>query len=240
MIDEERIQKRNRITRDYQEQVKKARYVEDGHFITLEVYKNFLKEHGYILTAYDGGGDIDWDCKTRNFFQFHDGFDKHLSRNIILVGNSEEWGKYMDGSYCKNIVRNPFVKYISTSFTKFKIYTIIENESANIFNFGSIDGNFYKPYLEKDLSKEWIKHLVKICPEFAEYQIKECEKNKKEAEQKMVNGKNLLLRKLDEMKAEMHAEEERLSLVRDEENKRNDEIIATIEEAKGENVNLSI
>ena len=110
MTDEEKRLKRNEKIKEYQERVKKARYVQDGYFITLDVYKNFLKEHGYILTAYDGGGNINWDNKYIDFFQFHEGYDSHLSGNMILVGHPEEWGDYMDGYWCKNMANNPFVK----------------------------------------------------------------------------------------------------------------------------------
>ena len=90
---EEQIQKRNEMIKEYQENIKKIRYVQDGYFITLDVYRNFLKENGYILTAYDGGGNIDWDSKYMNFFEFYEGFDRHLNNNMILVGHPEEWGK---------------------------------------------------------------------------------------------------------------------------------------------------
>ena len=227
---EEQIKKRNEIRREYQEQVEKARYVRDGHFITLDVYKNFLKEHGYILTAYDGGGNIDWDCRYQNFFDFFEGFDRHLTGNMILVGNPEEWGCYIDRYWCDNIVNNPFVKYISTSFTKFKIYTIVENEDAKGFTLGPSDEYLYQPKLEKDLSREWIKYLVKVCPLFAEYLIKECEEKKKSAIEHAEYKKGLIAKKI----AELKAEEEKLPVSRDKELQANDDIIAIVREAQAE------
>ena len=236
MTDEEKRQKRNQMIRDYQEQVKKARYVQDGYFITLDVYKNFLKEHGYILTAYDGGCNMDWNCKYNNFFEFYEGFDKHLGGNMILVGNPEEWGDYVKNYWCDNIVENPFVKYISTDFTKFKIYTIVENEDVKGISFGPRDEDLLEPKLEKDLSKEWIKYLVKICPEFADYQIKECEESKKEAERHMEYRQSLLLKKLEELRKE----EAQLPIDRDKEIKKNDNIISIIKEAQEDCTNSSI
>lgn len=235
MTDEEKIQKRNEMIRDYQEQVKKARYVQDGYFITLDVYKNFLKEHGYILTGYDGGRNIDWDSKHHNFFQFYEGYDKHLNGNMILIGNPEEWGEYMDGSWCNNIVENPFVKYLATDFTKFKIYTIIENERAKGITFGPSDEDLLTIKLEKDLSKEWIQYLVKICPEFAQYLIEVCENNKKEAEEHLQRKKGLIARKYEELKRE----EAELPKARDQKVKANDAIISVVKEAQ-ENLNSSI
>lgn len=230
MTDEEKTQKRNEMLREYHEQVKKARFVRDGHFITLEVYKNFLKEHGYVLTGYDGGGNIDWDCKYHNFFEFYEGYDKHLSGNMILVGNPEEWGDYMEGFWCNNIVENPFVKYLESDFTSFKIYTIIENEKAKGMWFGPREEAYYCAKLEKDLSKEWIKYLVKICPEFADYQIEQCEKNKTNANEHMEYEQGLIAKKL----AELKKEEKQLPIKRDKEINKNNEIIKIIKEAQEE------
>ena len=236
MTDEEKRQKRNEMIREYQERVKKARYVQDGYFITLDVYKNFLKEHGYILTAYDGGGNINWDKENHNFFMFDEHYNHHLNGNLILLGKPEEWGDYVDRFYCKNIVENPFVKYIKSDFTTFKIYTIIENEKAKGGWFGPREEAYYCAKLEKDLTKEWIKYLVKICPEFATYQIEECEKSKIEAQKNEEHKQSLIRKRYEELRKEL----EELPIERDKEFKKNDEIIAIIKEAQEENLNSSI
>ena len=236
MTEEEKIQKRNEMIREYQEQVRKARYVEDGHFITLDVYKNFLKEHGYILTGYDGGGNINWDRENRNFFKFHKDFEPSLYSNMILIGNPDEWGEYMDGFYCKNIVENPFVKYLESDFTTLKIYSVVENEQAKGGWFGPREEAYYSIKLDKDLSREWIKYLVKICPEFATYQINKCWENKLDADKTMEQKQSLLAKKL----AELQKESEELPIARDKEIKKNDEIISIIKEAREENINSSI
>ena len=230
---EEQIQKRNEMIKEYQENIRKARYISDGYFITLDVYKNFLAEHGYILTAYDGGGNIDWDSKYMNFFEFYADFQRHLSNNMILIGNPEDWGKYIQNGYwCKNIVDNPFVKYLSTSFTKFKIYTIIENEDAKGFSLGPRDEYLYCTKLEKDLSKEWIQYLVKICPEFADYQIKKCEENKQEAQDSFIRKRGNLIERL----SKMLEEEKKLPIIRDAEIAENDAIINIVKEAINSNI----
>lgn len=225
---EEQWERRNEIIREYQENVKMARYVQDGYFITLDVYKNFLKEHGYILTAYDGGGNIDWDRKFASFFEFHDGFDRHLNDNMILIGKPEDWGEYMSGYWCDNIVNNPFVKHIKTSFTEFKIFTIVENERAKGFSFGPRDEYLYRIKLEKDLSKEWIQYLVKICPEFAEYQLARCEEKNKEAQEDFIIRKGNLVERL----AKILTEDKELPIIRDNEIAANNKIIEIIKEAQ--------
>ena len=228
---EEQLKKRNETIKEYQANIKKARYVRDGHFITLDVYRSFLKEYGYILTAYDGGGNIDWDSKYMNFFEFYEGFEHHLNGNMILVGNPEEWGKHIqDGCWCNNMINNPFVKYLKTNFTTFRIYTIIENEDAKGVSFGPRDEYLYRAKLEKDLSKEWMKHLVKICPEFAEYMIQECENKKNEARKDFIRRKGNLVERL----AKILEEEKELPIIRDNEIAKNDEIISTIKKAQEE------
>ena len=230
---EEQWKRRNEIVREIEENRRKARYICDGYFITLDVYKNFLKEHGYILTAYDGGGNIDWDCKYMNFFDFYEGFERHLTGNMILIGNREEWGEYIqDGYWCDNMVNNPFVKYLKTNFTTFKIYTIVENENAKGFHgFGPCDEYLYRTKLEKDLSKEWIKYLVKICPEFAEHLLKKCEENKKEAHKDFVRRRGNLVERL----AKILEEEKQLPVERDKTVETNNNIISIVNEAIEEN-----
>jgi len=227
---EEQWKKRNEMITEYKENVKKARYVRDGYFITLDVYKNFLKEHGYILTAYDGGGNINWDRKYMNFFEFYDDFERHLSGNMILVGNPEDWGEYMRGYWCDNIVNNPFVKYIKTSFTTFKIFTVVENEESKNCGFGFREEPYYCAKLEKDLSKEWMKYLVKVCPEFAEYMNKECENKKEEAHKEEIDKQCLIRKRYEELKKEL----EQLPIEKNKVIAQNNEIISTIKEAQEE------
>lgn len=225
---EEQWKRRNEKVREIEEKRRQLYYVQNGYFITLDAYKNFLKDHGYILTAYDGGSNIDWDSKYMNFFEFHDGFERHLNGNMILVGDPKDWGKYIQNGYwCNNIVNNPFVKYIKTSFTTFKIFTIIENEHAKGFTLGPRDEYLYCAKLEKDLSKEWMRYLVKICPEFAEYQIKKCEENKKEAQEDFLRRKGNLVERL----AKILEEDKQLPIIRDNEISKNNDIIKTINEA---------
>lgn len=221
---------------EFYELKRKMRYVTDGEFITLEVYKTFLKEHGYILSAYDGGGYINWDSKYEQFFPFREDYNPKLNDNLILVGNPEEWGDYIDRYYCKNIVNNSFVKYISTEFTTFRIYTIIENEDAKGTYFGPRDESLYCAKLEKDLSKEWIKYLVKVCPEFAEHLIERCEHDKKEAVSTYQYRKGLIAKKVAELKAEV----KRLPIEREEEIKKNDDIILAVKEALNENLGSNV
>lgn len=229
---EEQWKKRNAKLKEIEEQRKKARYICDGHFITLDVYKNFLKEHGYILTAYDGGCNIDWDSKHINFFKFYEGFNRHLNENMILVGKPEDWGEYIkENWWCNNICNNPFIKYIKSNFTTFKIYTIIENEDAKSFTFGPRDEYLYCPKLEKDLSKEWIKYLVKTCPEFATYQIEKCENQKIEAQKHLEYKLSLIRKRYEELKKE----EAELPIERDKEINKNNDIILTVKQAILEN-----
>ena len=230
---EEQIKKRNEMIKEYQENIKRIRYIQDGYFITLDVYKNFLAEHGYILTAYDGGGNIDWDSKYMNFFEFHDGFERHLNGNMILVGKPEEWGKYIQNGYwCDNILNNPFVKYLKTNFTTFKIFTIIENENEKGSYFGPRDEYLYCAKLEKDLSKEWIKYLVKICPEFAKYLIEECERKKDEAQKEEIRKQCLIRKRYEELKKELG----QLPIEKNKVIDYNDEIIKTVKEANNNNI----
>jgi len=226
----EQIEERNRQIKEYEEMLLKLRYIQDGRFITLDVYKNFLMEHGYILTGYDSRINVDWNTAHINFHKLKKDSSYILNRTLVLVGNQSDWGDYMNGFCCKNIV-NPFVKYIETDFTTFKIYTIIKNENNNEmwFEFYNED---YCPKLEKDLSKEWIRYLVKICPEFGEYQIQECKQNKINAQKNLEYKQTFIAKRI----AELYEDERRLLIERDENFRNNDEIISIIKKALEENV----
>lgn len=215
---------------------RKARYICDGEFITFDVCNNFLKEHGYTLAGRNSG-NIDWDRSYAKFFEFDENYDGAISGDLILIGNPEEWSDYIDDRwYCNNVVNNPFVKYMEIGKTTFKIYTIVENEDVKGDWIGPREEPWFCPKLEMDLSREWIKCLVRICPEFGEYQIQQCERYKKEAIEKRDRSENLINKKI----AELLKEKEQLPNICDEKINKNNDIICVIQETLAENIDTIV
>lgn len=141
-----------------------------GDFYTVEDIKNFLMEQGYNWTKRIGEDRGEYEVAFNDCGKY----SKYIDDQYILIGTEEDWGDSIDEYYvCEDITKCPFVKYIRhSSLTKFKVYKPIEHSNSGELGFG----NTYIDYeLEKDLSIEWVKFLVKLCPEFGDYLLKNCD-----------------------------------------------------------------
>lgn len=141
-----------------------------GDFYTVDDVKQFLMEQGYNWTKRIGEDRGEYEVVFNDCGKY----SKYIDDRYILIGRTQDWGISVDKYYvCEDITKSPYVKYIrQPSLTEFKVYKPIEHSNAGELGFG----NTYIDYkLEKDLSLEWVKFLVKLCPEFGDYLLKNCD-----------------------------------------------------------------
>ena len=141
-----------------------------GDFYTVEHVKQFLMEQGYNWTKRVGKDDGEYEVAFNDIGEY----GKYLDNQFILVGTKDGWGDSIDEYYvCEDITECPFVKYIrQSSLTEFLVYKPIEHSHVGEPGFGD---TYIEYELEKDLSIEWVKFLVKLCPEFGDYLLKNCD-----------------------------------------------------------------
>ena len=169
-------------------------------FINKEKFSEFMTSNGYELVGYDHNR-YNFDDRYIHFSDFS-GYDKayrYTNRGLILLGPQSEWDKSMEGFTVKNIVGNPFVKYIEWSLTEFKIYSIVNNPGSE--GWGSDEPN-YMGKLEKDLSKEWIEFWALEEEDYVKYVLEECEQVQKETPKSIERHKNLLAKRIVELQKE--------------------------------------
>ena len=173
-----------------------------GDFYNVEDIRNFLMEQGYNWTKRIGEDRGEYEVAFNDLGSY-----KYVDKYFILTGTEQDWRDSVDEYYvCEDITQCPYVKYIrQPSLTEFKVYKPVEHQHAGELGFG----NTYIDYeLEKDLSIEWVKFLVKLCPEFGDWLIKNCdtilwvEKGHMETETRLIAKKIAELQQQDkDMKA---------------------------------------
>lgn len=174
--------------------------IKSGDFINNESFKEFLSSQGYELIGYDHNR-YNFEDRYIHFGCFG-GYNRdyrNIDRSLILVGPQSKWDKSMDGFTVKNIVENPFVKYLDWGLTVFKVYTIVNNSDAD--GWGS-DEPLYCARLEKDLYEEWIRFWALRDEDYVKYILSECDKVQKETPENIERYNNLLARDIARLKAE--------------------------------------
>lgn len=170
--------------------------IKRGEFIETKDYFEFFAQNGYKLEGYDTS-NRNWDRADATFSKFGD-YRPWLDESLVLLGDEEERGDKFEGFYCRNIVNNPFVKYIRLGLTEFDIYTVVLNPDAG--GWGN-DEPFYAYKLEKDLSKEWVKFLALKNEEYRQYVLAMCKNVKKETPENIKRYNSLLAQDIAELKA---------------------------------------
>ena len=174
--------------------------IESVDFINNQSFKEFLNSNGYEIVGYDHNH---YDFENRYIhFSLFDGYERayrSTDRSLILLGPESEWGKYIDDFTAKNIVENPYVKYLDWGLTEFKVYSIVNNSDAG--GWGS-DEPSYAARLEKDLTNEWIKFWALREEDYAKYILSKCAKVRAEAPEDIKNYNNLLAKRIAQLQAE--------------------------------------
>ena len=179
----------------------RRRIIESGDFITNESFKEFLDGNGYRIVGYDSNS-YDFDNSNVRFSRFNisDNDYRYTSRRLILLGPENKWDGTIKDFRCKNIVKNPFVKYIVWNLTEFKIYTIVRDNS-NIGFGGGYDPSL-SAKLEKDLSKEWVEFWALREEDYREFILAESKQVKREVPESIERRKNLLAKRIAELQKE--------------------------------------
>ena len=200
MTDEQRA----KITPEQKAMLKEERRrkerIESADFINNQSFKEFLDSNGYDIVGHDYN-HYNFEKRYINFSHF-DGYERayrSTDRSLILLGPESEWGKYVDDFTAKNIVENPYVKYLDWGLTEFKVYKIANNSGAE--GFGS-DEPLYCGILEKDLSNEWIKFWALRDEDYAKFILNRCAKVRAEAPEDIKRYNNLLAQRIAELQAE--------------------------------------
>ena len=177
----------------------KIKRLEKLEFITTKDLCNFLSHYGYDIVGYENY------C---GFYRHHRGFNTwnsvkndiyDINKSLILIGPPAIWGNHVKNFHCKDVVRNPFVKYLSFNFMEFRIFTLVENEDANLFG---IDEHEFSYELEKDLSHEWIKYLALKDENYAKYILDKCDKIQNEELENIKTYNNLLAQDIARLKSQ--------------------------------------
>lgn len=198
--------------------------IKDWKFLTLKHYVDFLGEHGYKLAAWDHGSQIYYRFQDNYFYPVESDYATTLLHNFVLIGSLPQ-----KECYVVDIAKDNAVRIISSSYTEFKIKRFKIEQNGSDFC-SSFDEEYnYTAELEKDLSKEWIEYLIRICPEFADYLIEESKRSNVTAQHDFELEQGLIARKL----AQLKEEKKRLSRSRDEKIRQNDEIIEIVKQAQG-------
>ncbi len=189
---EQRAEIKDKIARE--ERIKSA------DFINNKSFREFLAENGYEIVGYDHNR-YNFENRYIHFGAFgeYERDFRHTDRGLILIGPGSEWDESIEGFTVKNIVGNPFVKYLDWGLTEFKVYKIANNSGAE--GFGS-DEPLYCGKLEKDLSNEWIKFWALREEDYAKYMLAECHDIRKKAPQDVEYYGNLLARDIARLEAE--------------------------------------
>ena len=118
---------------------------------------------------------------------------------MILLGPQSEWDKYVDDFTARNIVENPYVKYLDWGLTEFKVYSIVNNSDAGGWG---CDEPSYAARLEKDLTNEWIKFWALRDEDYVKFILSRCAKVRAEAPEDIKRYNNLLAKRIAELEAE--------------------------------------
>lgn len=190
------------FTQEQKDEIKtkmaRRRRIESGDFITNQDFQNFMHGNGYNIVGYDSNS-YDFDNSNIRFSRFNisDNDYRYTSRRLILLGPESEWGESIKDFRCKNIVKNPFVKYIVWNLTEFKMYTIV-GDNSNVGFGGGYDPSFAAK-LEKDLSNEWVKYWALKDEEYREFILAECKQVKREVPESIERHNNLLAKRIAEL-----------------------------------------
>ena len=193
------------FTQEQKDEIKskmaRRRRIESGDFITNQDFSNFLDENGYNIVGYDSNS-YDFDNSNVRFSHFNisDNDYRYTSRRLILLGPENKWDGTIKDFRCKNIIKNPFVKYIVWNLTEFKIYTIVRDNS-NIGFGGGYDPSFVAKF-EKDLSDEWVEYWALKDEKYREFILAECKQVKREVPESIERRKNLLAKRIAELQKE--------------------------------------
>ena len=179
------------------EEMERNRRISSESFIKNEDYMEFFAQNGYKLAGYYANSR-DWDRKGEFFFKFGE-HKQSLDRALVFLGDEMERGDYRGHFFCYNIVNNPSVKYIVHSLTEFRVFSVVENEKCR--GWGS-DEPEYCTKFEKDLSDEWVKFLALKDEDYIKYILKECAKVQKEMPERIEYHKNMLAKRIEELKQE--------------------------------------
>lgn len=174
--------------------VERREVVKRGAFIETKDYFEFFAQNGYKLEGYDTS-NRNWDRADARFSKFGD-YRPWLDEALVLLGDEEERGDRFEGFYCRNIVNNPFVRYIRLGPTEFNIYTVVLNSDAG--GWGN-DEPFYAYKLEKNLSKEWVKFLALKNEEYRQYILSECKRVQREIPENIERRNNMLAKHIAEL-----------------------------------------
>ena len=169
-------------------------------FINNQSFKEFLDSNGYNIVGYDHN-HYNFERRYINFSHFG-GYERayrSTDESLILLGPESEWDKSMEGFTVKNIVNNPYVKYLDWGLTEFKVYSIVNNSDAGGWG---CDEPSYAARLEKDLTNEWIKFWALREEDYAKYILSKCAKVRAEAPEDIKNYNNLLAKRIAQLQAE--------------------------------------
>lgn len=174
--------------------------IESVDFVNNDSFKEFLSGEGYEIVGYDHN-HYNFERSYISFSPFG-GYERayrETDESLILLGPESEWGKYVDDFTAKNIVKNPFVKYIRWNLTEFKVYSIVNNSDAGGWG---CDEPSYAARLEKDLSNEWVKFWALREEDYAKFILNRCAKVRAEAPKDIENYNNLLAKRIAELQTE--------------------------------------
>ena len=178
--------------------IERENQIKRGDFITNESFKEFLASQGYEIVACSSN-EYDFNQNCTRFYEYA-GRNRIIDRHLILIGPESEWGESVKDFRCKNIVKNPFVKYIVWNLTEFKIYTIV-SDNSNIGFGGGYDPSFAAKF-EKDLSDEWVEYWALKDEDYREFILAECKQVQKEIPESIERRKNLLAKRIAELQKE--------------------------------------
>ncbi len=164
-------------------------------FITYQDFRDFLAKSGYNVVGASANGSID-----RAQVRFYR-CDSSKIPTLVLLGPESEWGKYVDNFYCKNIIENPFVKYVSCGLTTFKIYSVVANPDYKS-GWGISDVPPHKTQLEMDLSDEWITMWAEREEYYSKYVLSECARVKREIPKNIEGRKHFLAERIEQLEKE--------------------------------------
>lgn len=193
-------EQRAEIREEIKAKMARIERIERAAFINNKSFKEFLNSNGYEIVGYDHN-HYDFENRYIHFSSFG-GYERaygSTDRGLILLGPQSEWDKSMEGFTVKNIVNNPYVKYLDWGLTEFKIYTIVNNSDAG--GWGS-DEPSYAARLEKDLSNEWVKFWALREEDYAKYILNKCAKVRAEAPEDIKRYNNLLAKRIAELQEE--------------------------------------
>ncbi|MBO5910149.1 MAG: hypothetical protein J6Q15_01430 [Clostridia bacterium] len=200
MTDEQRAKITQEQKAKLLEQKKRRERINSLDFINNQSFKEFLDANGYNIVGYDHNR-YNFEDKYIHFGPL-EGYERayrSTDRGLILLGPQSAWDKSMEGFTVKNIVNNPFVKFLDWGLTEFKVYSIQENTNAG--GWGS-DEPLYCGKLEKDLTNEWIKFWALKDEDYVKYILDECKDVRNKAPEDIERYNNLLAKRIAELQAE--------------------------------------